>query len=326
MIDTTQVHRKSIIIDGLNASNLAQWPAIERLQAGGLTAVHLTIAAWHTPTETLHQLARLLALLDQYSSELMPVQIAHDIVIAKELGRVGVIAGFQGTEPIAEDLRWLSRYYRLGVRVIQLTYNFRNRVGAGCYEPDDGGLTPFGRDVVAEMNRLGMLIDLSHCGLETARDAIELSQQPVALTHANARAVCANLRNKTDEVLKAVAERGGVIGAAAFGPLLTESGQATLDDYVRMIDYLVNLVGIDHVGLGPDFMENLAPEVTAQVLNGLSADARQRFANVPPTAQFESAAAFGNITAALLQRGYPRNAAEQLLGGNWLRLYRQVWK
>lgn len=326
MIDATELHRNSIIIDGLHASSLAELESIERLLTGGLTAVHLTVAAWHTPEEALHQIANVLALVDQYSRWLLPVYSAYDIQVAKELGRVGLIMGFQGTEPISDDVGWLRRYHQFGVRIVQLTYNFHNRVGDGCYEPADLGLSAFGRQVVAEMNELGLLIDLSHCGPQTALDAIDLSQQPVALTHANARALCDHMRNKSDEVLKAVAAKGGVIGAVAFAPMLADAAFTTLDDYVRMIDYLVNLVGIDHVGLGPDFMEDMAPDVVQHILNGLPAEANQRFATIPPTECFETAAAFGNITAALLAHGYSAEAVKKIIGGNWLRLYRQVWR
>lgn len=324
--EAAQLHRESIIIDGLNASNFFDPRLPRRLHDGGLTAVNATLAAWHTPEETIHLLAGALRLLNQQAELLTQVLSAEDIHKAKESKRVGLIFGFQGAEPIGDDLRLLALYHALGVRIVQLTYNFRNRVGCGCLEKEDDGLSDFGRQVVAEMNRLGMVIDLSHCGIRTTREAIELSRQPVAFTHANALTLCPHPRNKSDDALRALAAAGGVAGVVIFAPMLTCSPNATLDDYVRMIDYLVNLVGVDHVGLGPDFMEEMTTEVAMQALRGLPPEALKQFSHIPPTQGFESIALCANVTNALIRRGYGQEEVTKIMGGNWLRLYRQVWK
>ena len=324
--DTLQLHRDGLVIDGLNASNFFDPRLPKRLHDGGLTAVNATVAAWHTPEEALHLLASALHLLDQQCGLLTQVRSVDDIHRAKESNRVGFILGFQGADPIGDDLHLLALYHMLGVRIIQLTYNFRNRVGCGCLEKEDDGLSDFGRQVVAEMNRLGILVDLSHCGIRTTREAIELSQQPVAFTHANALALCPHPRNKSDDTLKALAATGGVVGVVIFAPMLTCSPNATLDDYVRMIDYLVNLVGVDHVGLGPDFMEEMTMEVAMQALRGLPPEALKQFSHIPPTRGFESIANCANVTDALIRRGYGKEDVTKIIGRNWLRLYRQVWK
>lgn len=325
MTEPIQLHRDSIVIDGLNASNFFDPRVFARIRAGGVTAVNATIAAWHAPAEAVALVAGALRLIDGQPDALMQVVDVADVARAKAAGRLGVILGFQGAEPIGDDLNMLGLYRRLGVRIVQLTYNFRNLVGCGCQEQEDTGVSDFGRRAVAEMNRLGMLVDLSHCGPRTTLEAIEASSRPVAFTHANALALCPHPRNKSDDALKALAARGGVAGAVIFPPLLTCGATAVLDDYVRMIDYLVNLIGIDHVGLGPDFMEDMAPEVSAAALKGLSPEALKQFASIRPTVGFESISACANVTAALLAHGYAEADVRKIMGGNWLRLYEQAW-
>ena len=325
-IDAVQLHADSIIIDGLNASNFMDERVLERLQRGGVTAVNATIAAWQGPAETLAIIDDVSKLIEARADIVMPVRTVADIAAAKASRRVGLILGFQDSAPIGDDLNLLATYHALGVRVIQLTYNFVNRAGAGCQAPVDDGLTPFGREVVHEMNRLGILVDLSHCGPATTLDAIALSAQPVAFTHCNARRFLDHPRNKSDAAIRAMADRGGVIGAVAFGALVTRRVPATLTDYVAAIDDLVALVGVDQVGLGPDFMEEMSAEVAAQVLKGLPPEILQQFQALPPTQGFASAAAFPNVTAALLARGYPPDAVRKVMGDNWQRLYAEVWR
>ncbi len=326
MTDASQFHKDNIIIDGLNASNFFDPRVAGRLHSGGVTAVNATIAAWHSPHETINLIADALAMIDQHSDKLMQARSVADIRKAKESNRVGFVFGFQGTDPLGDNLNMLRVYHALGVRIIQLTYNFRNLVGCGCVEPEDSGLSDFGKQVVGEMNRLGMLIDLSHCGVRTTREAIEFSQQPVAFTHANPFALVPMPRNKSDEALKAVAAKGGVVGAVIFAPMLTGSPNATVNDYVKVIDYLVNLIGIDHVGLGSDFMEEMTKEVAMLAVQGLPPQTLQQFSVIPPTQKFESISACANVTEALLQHGYSEDDTAKIMGGNWLRLYKEVWK
>jgi membrane dipeptidase len=320
-----QLHEESIIIDGLNASWFLSDTVIERIHRGGVTAVNATIAAWHDPGETLDMIGQMYNQLDKHESIAGLVRNVADIYAAKAAGKTGFILGFQDTAPIAGKLHLLRVYHELGVRIIQLTYNFENLVGCGCQVAEDAGLSDFGRDVVAEMNRLGMLIDLSHCGPRTTLDAIECSEKPVAITHANAASQFPNPRNKSDEAIKACAAKGGVIGALAFPVMLTRNLPATLDDYLHTIDYLVEMVGIDHVGIGPDFMQEMPADVAQVVLAGLPADTITFMQSVPPLQDFASAAEMPNVTAGLLQRGYSVTDTQKIMGGNWLRLYGQVW-
>lgn len=323
--DAARLHQESIIIDGLNASYFLDERVLQRLHQGGITAVNATIAAWHTLPETMGLIAECYHLLERHAALVMPVHNVADIETAKATDRVGFIAGFQDTAPIQDNPRLLAVYHALGVRVIQLTYNHQNLVGYGCMAPEDKGLTNFGRQVIAEMNRLGILVDVSHCGPRTTLEAIEASQKPIAITHANPYALCPHPRNKTDETLRALAAKGGVIGAVVFAPLLTCSPHATLEDYLATIDYLVNLIGVDHVALGPDFMEEMPAEIAARALRGLPPEAKQQFMSIPPTQGFESISACPNVTRGLLARGYGVEDVKKIVGGNWLRLYKEVW-
>lgn len=325
-MSTESLHEQSVIIDGLNASWFLSDGVIERIHRGGVTAVNATIAAWHNPGETLDMIGQMYLQLDKHSESAMLVRTVSDIHTAKRSGKTGFILGFQDTNPIADKLYLLRAYHELGVRIVQLTYNFENLVGFGCQAPDDRGLTSFGLEVVAEMNRLGILIDLSHCGPRTTLDAIERSEKPVAITHSNAASQFPHPRNKSDEAIKACAARGGVIGALSFPAMLTQSLPAVVDDYVNAIDYLVELAGIDHVGLGPDFMEEMPAEVAAVVLAGLPVDVVNFMRSIPPVQGFASAAEMPNVTARLLARGYSESDTQKIMGGNWLRLYEQIWQ
>ncbi len=325
-MNAAQLHRDSIIIDGLNASWFLSDSVIERIHQGGTTAVNATIAAWHDPAGTLEMIAQVYRQMDKHSAIALLVRSVDDIHTAKAAGKTGFILGFQDTSPLADKLYLLRAYHELGVRIIQLTYNFENRVGFGCQAPEDKGLTEFGRQVVAEMNQLGLLIDLSHCGPRTTLEAIERSATPVAITHSNAASQFPHPRNKSDEALKACAARGGVIGALSFPAMLTPNLPAKVDDYVNAIDFLVQMVGVDHVGLGPDFMEEMPQEVAAVVLAGLPVDVVNFMQSIPPVQGFASAAEMPNVTAGLLARGYSEADTQKIMGGNWLQLYEQVWE
>ena len=320
-----RIHEETIVIDGLNASYFFNEAVLRRIRQGGVTAFNGTVAAWHSLPETMNLIADYYRLFEDRADWIMQVRRAEDIHEAKVRGCAGMIFGFQDTGPINGNLRMLAVYHALGVRVIQLTYNDENAVGCGCMTPEDKGLTPFGREVVAEMNRLGMLVDLSHCGHKTTMDAIETSKGPVAFTHANPLALAKSPRNKPDEAFKALAAKGGVAGVVLLPAWLTHHGHATLEDYLSAIDYLVNLIGIDHVGLGTDFMEEIPAEIMATALKGISAENLQKFYGSTIVNGFESAAEFPRATEGLLYRGYSPEDVKKIMGGNWLRLYERVW-
>jgi len=320
-----RLHEEAIVIDGLNASYFSNEAVLQRIRQGGVTAFNGTVAAWHSLPETMNLIADYYRLFEDHADWIMQVRTVEDIHKAKVRGLAGMIFGFQNTGPIDGNLRMLAVYHALGVRIIQLTYNDENAVGFGCMAPEDKGLTPFGREVVAEMNRLGILVDLSHCGHKTTMDAIETSIGPVAFTHANPLALAKSPRNKPDEAFKALAAKGGVAGVVLLPAWLTHHGKAGLEDYLNAIDYLVKLIGIDHVGLGTDFMEEIPAEIMMAALKGISAENLQKYYGSTIVKGFESAAEFPKVTEGLLSRGYSPEDVKKVMGGNWLSLYEKVW-
>lgn len=315
-----------LLIDGLNASWHTDPVAFEHLVAGRVVAVNATIAANHDLAWTVASAGRLLSHIRQNADRALLVRTVDDIHRAFDTNRVGYILGLQDTVPLGDEpAETLPAFRELGVRCIQLTYNFQNIVGCGCQCEKDTGLTDIGRDLVLRMNEAGVLIDLSHCGPRTSEEAVEASRLPVAITHSNLNTTMPHARNKSPELVKEVARRGGVIGAVAFPPLFTTSPEPSVDHYVRAIDDLVELVGVDHVGLGPDFMEAMPAEVAATVLAGLPAEARESFSSIPPVAGFASPEHYPNLVDAL-GRGYSAAETAAIAGGNWLRLYERVWR
>ena len=325
-VQALRIHGEAVIIDGLNASYLFNEAVLQRLRQGGITAFNGTVAAWHSLPETMNLIADFYRLFEERPDWIMQVRSAEDIRKAKVKGCTGMIFGFQDTKAIDGNLRMLAVYHALGVRIIQLTYNDENAVGCGCMTPTDKGLTFFGRDVVAEMNRLGMLVDLSHCGTKTTMDGIEASKGPVAFTHANPLALAKSPRNKPEEAFKALAAKGGVAGVVRLPAWLTPHGRASVEDYLHAIDYLVELTGIDHVGLGTDFMEEIPAEILMQSLQRISPENLQKYYSSTIVEGFESAAEFPRVTEGLLARGYSPEEVKKIVGGNWLRLYEKGWK
>ena len=224
------LYRESVVIDGLNVSNWDSEAVFRDLAAGTVTAINATCATWEGFAATVDAIARWRRRLRERSDTIRPALSAEDIRRAKREGRTGIILGFQNASPIENDLDRLEVFAALGVRVIQLTFHERNLLGNGCYERHDDGVSNFGRDAIAEMNRLGIVIDLSHVGDRTTLETIEASAAPVAITHANCREYHRIPRNKTDQAIRAVAAKGGVIGATCYTKFLRTGGHSTVED------------------------------------------------------------------------------------------------
>ena len=324
-----QLYQQAIVIDGLNISNWASPAVFQSLYAGGLTAVNATCSVWENYQETMDNFAAWLRRFKDYEEILMQVKSVQDIHQAKKEGKVGIILGWQNASAIENKLDRLALFHEMGVRIIQLTYNERNLLGNGCYERTDEGLSNFGVDAVREMNKLGLLIVLSHVGDQTTLDAIEVSEKPVAITHANARALFNHPRNKTDEALKSLVEKGGVVGANAFPAFLNNGFESTLEDYVNALEGLVERVGIDHVGIGTDYTQ----DQPKSFFDWLFAQQGTKYQESPlgypdPVIHpkgMEFPDKFSNIVFELLRRGYHKDDVGKIIGGNWLRLFQEVW-
>ena len=246
-----------------------------------------------------------------------------------------MILGVQNTSPVEGDVRLLDALRCLGVRIIQLTYMTGNLVGDGCLEPRNSGLTLYGTRVVREMNRLGLLIDLSHCGERTTLEAIATSEAPVAVTHACTRHLCGSPRNKTDEAMKALAAAGGVMGVTSLANFVSDDpAEADLDKYLAHIEHAVDVMGIDHVGLGMDFVTFQPPDFVSPAKWGGSQIPADTYSGGPPLSTWpipyardvDDSTKFPNITEGLLRRGYSAKDVEKILGLNFLALFERVWR
>jgi len=259
------IHKKATIINGLSlfrhVGNVKErfQKYCDTMNKGGVSAVNLTIASSQNIGETCSIIAQMYNLIERVDDSML-IKTTGDIREAKRSGKAGIIFGFQNTETLERKAGAMELYYNLGVRIIQLTYSMKTRAGDGCYERTDCGVNRYGIDLINEMNKRGILIDLSHCGPKTTLEAIDFSKQPVAFTHSGAKGINNFARIKGDEEIKALAEKGGVIGIIAESNFLKYKGglkenRATLEDMLDHVDYLQDLIGVEHVGIGGDIPE-----------------------------------------------------------------------
>jgi membrane dipeptidase len=304
----------------------------------GLTAVNQTIgyvSGSMDPFEySVAEIGAWDALIRSRDTELLKVLAATDIRRAAKTGRLGVILGFQNGAMMGSDAKRAAVFANLGVRVIQLTYNVRNQIGDGAMAPENLGLTPFGRDVVHALNEHRVMVDLSHSGEQTCLDAIAASASPVIISHTGCRALADLPRNKSDEELRAVAEKGGLVGIY-FMPFLAVGRQPTADDLLAHIDHAVTVCGEDHVCIGTDgtvsqiddmkaYLEELKAEVEARKAAGIGATG-ERADIVPFLPDLQGPGKFHRLATLLQQRGYPAARVEKILGGNFLRFAAAIW-
>jgi len=338
--ETREIFERAIVIDGLNVSNWDSPSVYESLHLGGVTAINATVAQWENYHDTLDNIAAWLPRFSHYSDTIIPCTNVEGIMTAKREGVTGIILGFQNASPIENNLDRLMVFHRLGVRIIQITYHEANLLGSGCFERHDYGLTNFGVDAVKEMNRLGILIDLSHVGSQTTMETIEMSEKPVSVTHANLKSHLDMPRNKDFDAIKLMTERGGVIGATCINSMLREGKKATKEDYIDVIDDMVEKFGIDHVGIGTDFTQDQTEsfwrysssqqgtKFPLKIIadQGIYPDemtdlAKQRYYPVG----LETPDQFPTIASLLLGKGYKPEDVAKVVGGNWLRLFNEVW-
>ena len=318
-----------LLIDCLQVSN----PCRERFlewRTGGLDCVHVTLAIWETARETLSVIGKWNRLFTANDDLIALAGSAGEIERIAASGRTAVVFGFQNSSPFEDDIDLVEIFHTLGVRIVQLTYNVQNNIGSGCWEDVDHGISQFfGRNVVREMNAHGMLIDISHCGLKTGFDALEYSERPIAITHANPSEFVGfdielDRRNKPTELIRAVAQAGGVIGLSLYPKIMRGGSQATLDDFCNMFEWTVEHIGIDAVGFGTDYYTGYPVEAVDWWRAGRWA--RESPLKLPSTFTpwpdwFASPAAFPGVMAALRRRSFSEQDIAKIAGGNWLRLF-----
>lgn len=304
----------------------------------GTTAVNLTLGYVAGPEEpfeyTVSEIARWNRIIDHHGDQLLKVWTAADIERAKQEGKIGIIMGFQNATMMGNRLERVDTFAGLGVKIIQLTYNVRNQLGDGSMEAENKGLTGFGKDVVLRLNDARVAVDLSHSGERTCLDAIATSKAPICISHTGCRALADLPRNKTDEELRLMADKGGVAGIY-FMPFLKEDSFPTADDVVAHIEHAIKVCGEDHVGIGTDggttavddmkgFHKIIDDEITRRQKAGISARG-EKMGVVPFIPDLQGPGQFQKLADMLSARGHSSVRIDKVLGGNFLRYYRDIW-
>jgi membrane dipeptidase len=341
-------YRNAIVIDGLGA--LGNSPAgdgpladayIQDARDSGLTCLHMTILPVGTTPPDAAFAQAVLGIgnmeqeIDRHPDALCRIRTVADIAAARKAGRLGLIYGFQDAVAFETDFSRLDELYRLGLRIVQPTYNRRNLLGDGCLEPANAGLSIAGFEAIEKMNKLGILVDLSHCGRRTAADAIRHSTLPVAFTHTGSAALADHPRNRTDAELRAVAERGGVSGIY-FMPFLNVGKQPTAADVIRHLEHMIDVAGEEHVSIGTD--GGLSGEFLTQEYKDRHAEfvRKRRAAGISAPGETEDGYLFAaelnsprrleTLADLLLARGHGSTRVEKILGSNLVRVLLAVWK
>ncbi len=320
----SNLHDESIVIDGLI---IAKWDRsiFEDMRRGGLSAANCTVSVWEGFSDTVANIADMKKLIRDNSELVSLVRSTEDILAAKKAGKTGIILGFQNAHAFEDNLGYIEAFADMGVRVVQLCYNTQNLIGTGCYERD-GGLSGFGREAIAEMNRVGIMVDLSHVGGNTSEEAILASTKPVCYSHCLPSGLKEHPRNKSDEQLRFIADRGGFIGVTMFPPFLKRGIEATVDDYVEAIDYVINLVGEDCVGIGTDFTQGYDKGFFDWITHDKGRHRRlTNFGKIINPEGIRTIGEFPNLTTAMEKAKWTESRIRKVMGDNWVRVFREVW-
>ncbi|MFJ5282132.1 membrane dipeptidase [Streptomyces parvulus] len=298
-------------------------------QKGGVSAVTVSLDMWGDSRKTLSEISGWYRMVRENADVATIIVDSSDFAAAEAAGKVGIVLGIQNTSPLDGDLGFVELFDKLGLKVMLLTYNNQNLVGSGCYESVDSGLSRFGRKVIAEMNRVGMIVDLAHCGKQTTLDAIEESSRPVAITHANPEWVYKSKRSKTREEFEALRQNGGVLGLTMF-PTMMGGQQTTARDFVDMVARTVDVMGIDHVGFGSDLITNQDDNFLNHARMGTWTHEIDHGTGVaggpvrPPwPSWFSRVEHFPNLAKALREGGFDDIEVEKVMGGNWRRFFEE---
>ncbi len=303
--------------------------------ANGFNYVALTLAHdWEGLDKTIHTLANERTFVLTKPEKYRLVETVDDILSAKKDGKLAIGFGFQGTSILESDLDMVGIYHKLGVRTMMMAYNLKNPVGDGCMELTDGGLTHFGIQVVAELNRVGVIADGTHTGHRTTMDMCEVSSEPVVFSHSNAWSVWNHPRNIKDDQIKACAKTGGVICVMGVGTFVGDNDD-TAEGLLKHIDYIAELVGPEHVGIGLDCVFDWANKKEGASGNWNPKEAHKKATEKASGGRssvdwldikFVQPARLPEVTEGMLKRGYSETEIRGVLGENWMRVARQVWK
>lgn len=330
---TPQKKDKPIIVDGMGEIRL-EYPMdlIQEVIDSGLTVIQVTIGnpALHGSNayrDVLNELASYENHIESHRKYFLKATCVADIEQANQEGRLALMYLFQNTTPIEDDLERLDFFYNLGVRTIQLTYNTQNLVGEGCAERTASGLSKFGIQVIERMNELGILIDVSHASMPTTSDAIKYSKKPILITHSCCSAVHNHYRGVADDQIKELGDKGGVMGICQLNPFLSGKERSNLDDYFRHIDHVIQIAGIDHVGIGSDREHQTIPDTEEEKQKLQKEMDRLGSGKIHWPfflTEFNHPQRMETIWDGLKKRGLGSTDIEKVMGGNFMRVFREV--
>lgn len=326
-IENRVVATDSVLIDGLQYANWSE-KIFRQMREGGVDAVHVTITYHENFRETVLVIERWNRMFEQYPDLIMQGRFVSDIALARQTNRTAIFFGSQNPSCIEDDIGLVEILHTLGMRFMQLTYNNQSLLASGCYEAVDNGISRMGREVIAEMNRVGLVIDMSHSGELSTLEAIELSTRPIAITHANPASWHPAGRNKSDAVLKALGESGGMLGFSMYPHHLEHGSNCTLQSYCGMICRTAELMGVERIGIGTDLCQDQPDSVVEWMRVGRwtkSVDYGEGSASAPGFPEmpqwFSDNRHFGAIANGLKSEGMSTSEVAAVMGGNWLRFF-----
>jgi len=318
-----------MFIDGLQYCNWSE-KIFKQWRASNLTAVHVTISYHEQFRETVSNFEQWNSWFEKYPSLIMPAFYAEDVETANKQNKTAVIFGFQNPSPIEDDIGLVEILHRLGGRFMQLSYNNQSLLATGCYEENDPGITRMGKEVIKEMNRVGMVVDMSHSSERSTFEAIELSSRPIVISHANPSFWHPAKRNKSDEIIKELSNSNGMLGFSLYPHHLNNSTQCSLEDFCSMIARTADLIGIDHIGFGSDLCQDQPDSIvewmrvgkwTKEIDYGEGSASNPGFPDMPNW--FRDNRDWHNIIEGLKKYGFSNDEINKIKGENWLSFFRK---
>ncbi len=314
-------------IDCLQYANWSE-KIFRQMREGGVDAVHVTIAYHENFRETVLNIEKWNRWFEQYPDLIFHGQWASDVAHARETGRTAIFFGFQNPAPIEDDIGLVEVLHKLGARFMQLSYNNQSLLATGCYEAEDPGITRMGRQVIKEMNRVGMVVDMSHSADRSTIEAAEISERPIAITHANLHSWQPALRNKRDDVVRAVVENGGMMGFSLYPHHLRGKSDCTVDDFCQMVATAAERFGVQHFGIGSDLCQDQPDSIVEWMRVGRwtkeidYGEGSAHAPGFPPQPEwFRDNRDFDSIESGLRAAGFNSTEIAGLMGGNWHRFF-----
>ena len=317
-------------IDNLQYCNWSR-QIFEINREAGLDAVHVTIVYHEDFDELLDQIKIWEKLFNENSDLIFLGKSFKDIEKANNEKKTAIFFGFQNCSPIEDDINLVEKVHTLGCRFMQLTYNNQSLLATGCYEKIDSGVTNFGREVIKEMNRVGIVVDMSHSAEKSTFDAIEISEKPIAITHSNPAFWHPAKRNKSSDLLKALSENGGILGLSLYPHHLKDTTSCTLESFCEMAAKTADIMGVNNIGIGSDLCLNQPDTIVEWMRNGTwsksknfgeGSKSKPGFPKQPKW--FEDARGFINLEAGLKKVGFSDIETDGILGNNWYNFYKLI--